>query len=75
MIGLMGGVFNCGVDVFTFEERIVCQDFIETRTVRQKLKYVRDAKTLPTDARTASAFAVFNGNSFESIRAHSFALN
>jgi len=67
---LMGCVFNSGVDVFAFEERIVGKNLVEARAVCKEFKHVGYAKTLATNARTASPLAFFNGDSLESVVAH-----
>jgi hypothetical protein len=47
------------------EERIVGKNLFESRIVR---KDVSNAAALTTDARTVSAVAVFDGDSFEPIQ-------
>ena len=70
VVGLVGRVFNGGVDVFPFKERVVGQNLVEACAVGQEFEDVGDAKTLAANAGTAPAFALFDGDSFESVCAH-----
>jgi hypothetical protein len=66
----MGRIFNGGVDVLFFEERIAGQNLVEAGTVGEKFKNVGHTNTLSANAGSAPAFALFNGDSFESFGAH-----
>ena len=70
MVGLMGRILNGGVDVLPFEEGVIGENLVETCAAGQKLKNVGYTNALSTNAGAASAFAFFDGDSPESIGAH-----
>lgn len=69
----MGRVLNSGVDVFTLKEASQLESIV-ARAISQKFQNARDADALAANAGTAPTFALFDGDSFESICAHTEAL-
>ena len=70
MVGLVRGVLNCRIDIFSFEKRVVFKDLFEKRTVGEQLKNVADANTLSANAGAPSALFIFDGDSFQSVKVH-----
>ena len=66
----MRRILNGGIDVLAFKEIVIGKDLVEVRAVGEEFQNVRDPQALTTNAGAASAFAFFNGDSFESIGAH-----
>jgi hypothetical protein len=64
VVGLMRPVLNRRIDVLTFEEGVVGQDFIVACAVGQEFEDVRHTYSLAANAGTAAAFAFFDGDSF-----------
>jgi hypothetical protein len=46
VVGLMRVVFNGRVDILSFEERIIGQNFVEASTISKKLKNAADSNTI-----------------------------
>ena len=70
VVDLVRCVFDSCVDVFSFQEGIVLQNLIETRTGGEKLKYVCYPNALGANAGPASALSLLNSDSLQSFSAH-----
>ena len=70
VVGLMGGIFNSGEDVFPFEKGVVGKDLLKGSTGRQEFQNVRDANTLSAYARATPALPFLDGDALKSIWVH-----
>ena len=65
MIGLPCGVEECGLDVFGLKEWVVLQDLCMGGPCGEEFEQIHDAKPSSTDARAATTFAGFYGDTFQ----------
>lgn len=63
MVRLMRRVLNGSVYILALEKFVVEQDFIDTCAICQEFENVSHTKALAPYARTAPAFALFDGYS------------
>jgi len=70
MVGLMGRIFNGGVNIFPLKKSVVGQNLIEARAIGQEFENVGNTKALAPNAGSAPAFALFDGDSLKSVCAH-----
>ena len=64
---MAGGVKQGGGDVFGFKERVIREDFLTARTVRDQVKNVTDPQAEASDARPSATFPGFDSDSVEDI--------
>ena len=74
MIGLSGGVFNGGKDIFLLQKSVIGKDFFKGRFGSQQFQNIRDADSESAYARAASALTFFHRNALESLAIHNSAL-
>jgi hypothetical protein len=70
MIGLAGCVLNGREYVFSFQEGIIPEDFIDGGARGKQFKHVRHAHAIAADARATAALSVFDRDSVEALDIH-----
>ena len=74
MIGLPGGVFDGGKNVFLLKKRVVGKDFFKGSFGSQQFQNIRHPDSESANARAASAFTFFHRNALESLAIHNLLL-
>ena len=70
MIGLPGGIFNGGQNIFPLKKRVVGKNFFKRGVGSQKIQDIRNPNSKPADARAAPTLAFFYGNTLEPFDIH-----
>jgi hypothetical protein len=70
MVRLVGGVVECGEDVFTLEKWVVGENFFKGSASAEEFEDIRNANTVSANARTPAALAGFDRDSIESFQIH-----
>jgi hypothetical protein len=70
VIGLIGGVVYGSENVFTFQRRVITQDFLKGGSCSQQLEDISYADALTANAGTAPAFAFFDRDSTKMLHIH-----
>lgn len=70
MVRLIGGVSQCGKDVFAFEIGIIRQDFFKRGSLCKQFEHIRHTDAEPTNTRAASALAGFDRDSIKTLVIH-----
>jgi hypothetical protein len=74
VIGLIGGVVEGSENVFTFQGRVITQDFLKGSSCPEQLEDISYADALAANAGTAPAFAFFDRDSTKTLQIHCAAL-
>jgi hypothetical protein len=70
VIGLPGGVFDRGKDIFPLKKRILGENRIKRGISSQQFKGIRDPDAESPKARASTAFALFYGNTLKAFAIH-----
>jgi hypothetical protein len=74
MIGLSGGVFDGGKNIFLLKKRVVGKDFFKGGFGSQQFQNIRHPDSESAYAGAASAFTFFHRDTLESLAIHNSAL-
>jgi hypothetical protein len=70
VIGLIGGVVDSSENVFTFQERVITQDFLKGGSCSKQFKNISYADALAANTGTPSTFAFFDSDSTKTLQIH-----
>jgi len=74
MIGLSGGVFDGGKNIFLLKKRVVGKDFFKGSFGSQQFQNIRHTHSESANAGAASAFTFLHSNALESLAIHNSTL-
>ena len=74
MIGLSGGVFDGGKNIFLLKKRVVGKNFFKGSFGSQQFQNIRHPDSESANAGAASAFTFLHRNALESLAIHNSAL-